>query len=504
VIAWTIFPLLVYLMLAFPEGRIRLRRDRLIFGAVTGVVVVFYIGSALLADGYPQPNPWSTCTDDCPPNAFQVVPSEPGWIESVLEPARSLLSTMLLAGVTAVLAVRLRAATLIARVTAAPVLYVSIAAILVLVAFIVARGTAPDSDLARNLGRVWALCLPAIAAAFSLGLVQRRLLISSALSTLSRSLGTSPEPGHIGVALRSSLGAPDVEVLVRDGEHWLDEDGNAVDRAALPGAGRTLHEVRDGPRTVAAILMDDTLSRDDQLADSVVALAESALREARLKAELEASLHDLDDSRMRIAIAADVERRRIERDLHDGAQQRLIALRMRLSLAEDLLQRDPAAAFEAIHGLGDDVDHALEEIRSLAHGIYPALLADRGLADALRSVARRSSLPVDVYATGLRRLPAEIETAVYFTCREALQNAAKHAGGATHARISLQQGPRDLTFEVADDGPGFEPSAAPVGTGLRNMRDRIESVGGSLSVVSAAGLGTTVSGTVPPPRQAAP
>jgi len=231
--------------------------------------------------------------------------------------------------------------------------------------------------------------------------------------------------------------------------------------------------------------------------DAIVAIGEASLREARLKADLEASLSDLDDSRKRIATAADVERRRIERDLHDGAQQRLIALRMRLSLAEDLLREDPHAASYAIHDLGEDVDHALEDIRSLARGIYPALLADRGLADALRSVGRPSSLAVDVRAAGLRRLAPELETAVYFTCREALQNAAKHAEGATRARISLEQDSMMLTFEVTDDGAGFDPPAAPVGSGLRNMRDRVESVGGTLAIQSSPGHGTAIRGIVP-------
>jgi hypothetical protein len=222
--------------------------------------------------------------------------------------------------------------------------------------------------------------------------VQRRLLITAVLSGLSRSLQSLSSRLTSGAALRSTLGGSDIEILDRDrqGERWSPRTGTPR------RCGRsTTARPRSPP-----IVLDEGLSADGELVEAIVSLAEAAVREARLKAELATSLSDLDESRKRIATAADVERRRIERDLHDGAQQRLIALRMRLSLAEDLLRDDPAAASEAVRGLGEDIDHTLEELRSLAHGIYPALLADRGLADALGSIARRSPLRTEVWAAG--------------------------------------------------------------------------------------------------------
>jgi signal transduction histidine kinase len=504
VVAWTIFPPLIYLMLAFPAGRLTVRRDRLLFAGVVAVVVVLFIGSALLVDAYPVSSPWASCDAACPANAFQVVGSEPAWVAGVLAPARDVLACLLLIGVTAVVAMRLKPSSITGRVTTAPVLAVSIAATLVLIAFIAVRRAAPDSELVHMLGVAWTLWLPAVAAAFTLGLVQRRLVVSSVLTGFSHSLRASLDARALGDALRSTLGTSAVEVLTcaRDRGRWLREDGTEAGPGAVPGEGRVLREIRDESGPIAAIVLDESLDGDDDLLDAVVSLAEAALREGRLKEDLELSLHDLDDSRKRIAKAADVERRRIERDLHDGAQQRLIALRMRLSMAEDLLRDDPDAASEAMRGLGDDIDHALEEIRSLAHGIYPALLADRGLVDALRSVGRRSALEVDVRGAGLRRLAPELETAVYFTCREALQNAAKHAEGATRARIALDQGPATLSFEVSDNGEGFA-AASVAGSGLRNMRDRIESVGGTLTIQSAPGRGTVVRGAVPLNGQAA-
>src|SRR4051794_6018098 len=497
VAAWTIFPTLVYLMLTFPEGRLRGRRDRLLFGAVTGVILVLYLGSVPFVEAYPSASPWTRCGADCPGNAFLVLASQPGFIGSVVEPLRDALSVLLLIGVTASLALRLRAGGAMRRPTTAPVVAVSIAATLLLVAFIVARRIAPDAGAARGIGLAWALCLPAIAAAFSAGLLQRRLLVGRALSGLSHGLGNPLELVRLGAALRATVGDPGVDVLVHDGGRWLHDDGLVADRAEMPGPGRSIRIVYDDGGPVLAILLDAELDPDDELIEAIASLAEAALREGRLKADLQVSLDDLEDSRKRIATAADVERRRIERDLHDGAQQRLIALRMRLSLAEDLMSGDAPAA-EAIRDLGHDVDLTLEDIRSLAHGIYPALLADRGLADALRSAARRWSLRIDLHADGMTRHPAEIESAVYFSCLEALQNVAKHAGPVKNITILLHQD-GVLAFEVTDDGQGFSAAGRPGGVGLRNMRDRVESLGGTLVVESVPGDGTTVRGVVPLP-----
>ncbi len=195
-------------------------------------------------------------------------------------------------------------------------------------------------------------------------------------------------------------------------------------------------------------------------------------------------LRELEESRMRIARAADLERSRIERDLHDGAQQRLIGLRIKLSIAEEQSDLKPA-----LRELGAEVERALEELRQLAHGVYPPLLSDRGLGDALKALANELPLPVHLAVAEIPRKPPEVETAVYFACHEAAQNALKH--GATELWIALNE----HGFEVRDDGPGFQPAAHANG-GLRNMRDRIEAVGGQLSIDSAPGRGTRVRGVV--------
>jgi signal transduction histidine kinase len=229
-----------------------------------------------------------------------------------------------------------------------------------------------------------------------------------------------------------------------------------------------------------------------------------ALQNARLDSALEATLEqlrqhaaELQASRARIVEAADAERRRIERDLHDGAQQHLVALAVKAGLARELLSRDPARAQAMLGDFTADVHRAIEELRSLAHGIYPPLLSSDGLAEALRAACRRSAIPAQVEAEGLRRYPPALEAAIYFSCIEALQNAAKHAGEGAAACVHLREEDGTLAFEVVDDGAGFDPSPAPEGAGLTNIRDRLGAIGGSVRLESHPGRGTRLSGAVP-------
>jgi signal transduction histidine kinase len=215
----------------------------------------------------------------------------------------------------------------------------------------------------------------------------------------------------------------------------------------------------------------------------------------RLAAKVEASLEEVRRSRERILTVADEERRRIERDLHDGAQQRLVALRIKLELASERSAHEQMPDAELLHQFGEDVGEALDEVRSLAAGVYPPLLVDCGLEEALRSVARRSPMPVSVTAQDIGRFPRQVEAVVYFCCLEALQNAAKHAGADT-VSIVVSDG-RDLRFEVRDDGCGFELDHDDLGHGLTNIRDRLGAVGGTLLAQSRPGTGTFVAGTIP-------
>jgi signal transduction histidine kinase len=229
-----------------------------------------------------------------------------------------------------------------------------------------------------------------------------------------------------------------------------------------------------------------------------------ALNKARLDAALQQSLDrlrrqadELQASRGRLVAAADEERRRIERNLHDGAQQYLVAMVIKARLIEQVSGRDPERAMQLVHQLQQDATAALDELRALAHGIYPPLLSSSGLAVALSAACRRAPLPASVEVNGVGRHPAEIESAIYFCCLEALQNAGKYAGPGATARIRLWEEPQALRFEVTDDGSGFESNGQNSGAGLTNMRDRLGAVGGSINVESAPGRGTKLSGTLP-------
>ena len=226
-------------------------------------------------------------------------------------------------------------------------------------------------------------------------------------------------------------------------------------RSRVPDRAVTAIDTGDGRQDIA-LVHDVALLDDPELLDGVSGMVLANWRHERLTADLGQAMTELDESRRRIAEAADLERARIERDLHDGAQQRLIALRIRLGARRGAARRPiPAPASEAVRELGFEAERALDELRSLAHGVYPPMLTDRGLPDALRSVAAQAPMPVRVVAVGVSRHPIEIESAVYFTCAEALQNAVKHAGGATGVWIRLSQTRTSLRFEIRDDGPGF-------------------------------------------------
>jgi signal transduction histidine kinase len=225
------------------------------------------------------------------------------------------------------------------------------------------------------------------------------------------------------------------------------------------------------------------------LVRDVAAQAGLVLRNAGLIAELRAS-------RQRLVAAQDDERRKIERNLHDGAQQQLVALGLQLKAARAVLDRDPARAGQMLDTISQIAGDALDDLRDLARGIYPPLLADQGLGAALESQARKAALPVTVTTRGLDRYPQEVEAAVYFCTLEALNNVAKYAG-ASHAVVTLAEQDGHVSFAVTDDGRGFDTDQTDYGTGLQGMADRLDAIGGLFHVTSSPGEGTTVSGRIP-------
>jgi signal transduction histidine kinase len=487
--AWLIFPILIYLILAYPQNRIGGSTDRRLFSASVAVIALLYVGSVPFVAGFPAGTPWAGCTADCPQNAFFVLDAQPAFVEQVLIPFRELLSVVLLSAATLSLIRRWRAAPPLRRRTIGPVIVMSAASTACLALFLVVRGAGATAGTVDAIGVLWSLTIPGIAAAFLVGLSRRRMLVAQVLTRLSLALNPY-DPSGLRSTLAVALDDPELEVIAPSDIRRR--------RLAAAANGRVVTPIGDDAGPVAALVHDAALRDDAELLDAVHALVLATLQHEQTTSRLATSLHELEDSRMRIARAADVERSRIERDLHDGAQQRLIGLRIKMSLAEELAEADPAAGVQAMHELGGEVDLTLEELRSLAHGVYPSLLSDRGVADALYSVLAESPLPARILANGVTRMPPEVETAVYFTCLEAVQNAIKHGGDASALWVSLHQS-HVFSFEVRDDGPGFVPPNGRATGGLRNMRDRVEAVGGQLAIDSAPGLGTRVRGVVPLP-----
>jgi signal transduction histidine kinase len=235
---------------------------------------------------------------------------------------------------------------------------------------------------------------------------------------------------------------------------------------------------------------------EQKLVDDLAHQAGLVLKNVGLSADLQARLDELRASRQRLVHAQDMERRRLERNLHDGAQQHLVALKVKLGLAEMLVSRDPAKAAVTLEQLKCDADDALETLRDLARGIYPPLLADKGLVVALESQARKATVPVHVNADGVDRYAQDVEATVYFCVLEALQNVQKYAT-ASEVQVRVSASNNMLTFEVADDGTGFDAERTKTGAGLTNMRDRLEALGGSVLVTSEVGAGTRIRGEVP-------
>jgi signal transduction histidine kinase len=219
------------------------------------------------------------------------------------------------------------------------------------------------------------------------------------------------------------------------------------------------------------------------------------LRNERLAEQLRARLADLQAAQKRLVATQDDERRKLERNIHDGAQQQLVALQVRQRLAEQLVDRDPEKAKELVGQLQADTTTALADLRDLARGIYPPLLADEGLVAALEAQARRIPVPVHIEAAGVGRYPQEVEAAVYFSTLEALQNTAKYADAGS-ATVALAEVDGALTFSITDDGAGFDPDVVRRGTGLQGIADRLGALDGLVTVTSSPGEGTVVAGSV--------
>jgi signal transduction histidine kinase len=340
--------------------------------------------------------------------------------------------------------------------------------------------------------------LIAVPIAFLGGLLRSRLA-RGGLTELFRELPTM-RPAELQDALAKVLGDPDLRIAYprRDGS-FADDDGLPVALPA-PGGARSVAVVRRAGAQVAALVYDRSLDDDPELVEAVGAAATIALENRQLHAEAQARLEELRTSRGRIIAAADAERRRIERNLHDGAQQGLVTLALQLSLIQRRIREDPADAEQLATSASDELARSLADLRELARGIHPAAL-DQGLDIALEGLVTRSAVPVTVTVAPGPVLPEPVAFAAYFIISETLTNVAKYAR-ATSAVVRLTRSDGFAVVEITDDGiGGADPGK---GTGLRGLADRVESLGGRFTVSDATGGGTVVRADLPlPPAEAA-
>jgi signal transduction histidine kinase len=324
--------------------------------------------------------------------------------------------------------------------------------------------------------------------AFLATLVQAEILAGRMLRRLLKELSTRPSLPRWRDSVARALDDSSLRL-----DLWDPDSGRFRAAAPLPSpdsvvlASRQWVPIHRGRDPIAVLSVDERLTEEPELLEAARTATALAVEYTHLEEELRSSLS-------RVAASGDGERRRIARDLHDCTQQRLVALRVHLSLAGDGLDRPEERAM--VERLGEEVDEVLSELRDVTHGFYPVVLSRFGIAAALRSAGGGAALPIHVEDRGLLRHDDAIELAVYFCCLEALQNAAKHAGNGASAVVRLDEQGDELCFEVADDGVGFEPQAVGRGTGLINLADRVSAVGGTLAVESAPGKGARIRGRI--------
>jgi signal transduction histidine kinase len=479
------FAVAIHMLLAFPTGRLQSRAERWIVGAAYVLTTIIVFPLWLFAD------PESLDCDDCPDNVLLVDDNET--LVDTLGSILNLAGAILIGAMMVVLVRRWRSTPPAQRRFLVPVYSAGIALAILLIVTVVFQALGGQ-------GEEW----PWIAAIVPLGLVpyvflgtliRARMIQSGAVSELVARLNETPQRGELHEALARALGDPSLELaywLPRD-ERFVDAAGHAVELPE-PESGRAVTRVERDGRYVAALVHDPILDEQHGHVEAVASAASLALENERLDAELRAKVEELRASRERMLRVGLEERRRLERDLHDGAQQRLVSTALNLRLARERLRDKPDSAEDLLSSAGDELDAALEELRELARGIHPAVLTDRGLATALETLAHRAPVPVELEAVPSERLPEAVELAAYFVVAEALTNVAKYAH-ASHARVSIEQENGRMVVAVEDDGVGgADPEQ---GTGLRGLADRLGILEGRLEVDSEVGRGTTVTARIP-------
>jgi signal transduction histidine kinase len=476
----------IHMLLAAPHGQGLSRGDRRIVIAGYLVVTLGTLPFALFSD------PRNECTD-CPSNPLLIEHNETFF--NIWNTLISLIGLVLIILVLRSLVLRWRIATRPERRLYAPVYAAGVALMLAVIAQLGLQTSGSDGralDVAFIISVVPLALVPYM---FVAAFVRTRMAQGGAVGELITRLGEAPRPGGLREAVADAVDDPSLELLF-----WLPEQGHYVDAEGhefpLPedDPTRVVTKVERDGECIAAIVHDGALPGMSKHVQAVGAAAGLALENERLDAALRAKLDELRSSRERMLRIGLEERRRLERDLHDGAQQRLVSMALNIRLARAKLNEDPLAAEQLLASAGSELDSALAELRELARGIHPAVLTDRGLATALETLANRAPVPVEVGDLPDGRLPEAVELAAYFVVAEALTNVAKYSD-ASHATVQVERHNGRLVVEVADDGiGGADPGR---GTGLRGLADRLAVLEGRLEVESAHGQGTTITARIP-------
>jgi signal transduction histidine kinase len=481
------FAVVLHLLLAFPSGRLQRVSERRIIAAAYFLTTVCNVPLWLFAD------PQDLGCDDCPRNLI-LIESHESFVRTA-SAVLNLVGAFLVISVLVVLIRRWRRATTAQRRFLVPVYSAGVAVLLLLIVLVSAQAGGVE---AKALDVLWVAAMVPFALVpylFLYTLVRTRMIQSGAVGELMARLGEAPQRGELRDALARALGDPSVELIywLPDDARFVDADGRIV-ALPVPGSGRAVTKVERDGECVAAIVYDEVAQEERGYVDAIGAAASLALENERLDAELRSKVAELRASRERMLRIGLEERRRLERDLHDGAQQRLVSMALNMRLARSRLRDDPEGAEELLDGAGDELEAALGELRELARGIHPAVLSDRGLDTALETLARRAPLPVELQQLPDQRLPEAVELAAYFVVAEALTNIAKYAS-ASHATVDVRRLNGRLVVRVTDDGVGgADPDS---GSGLRGLADRLAVIDGRLEIDSEPGKGTTITAKIP-------
>jgi signal transduction histidine kinase len=462
-----------HLLIAFPSGRLQTAAERWVVGATYFAVSVLQLPSLL----FEQPGK--------PKNLLIVHGDQP--LSDALDVMQLAVAVVILVVSWVLIIRRARAGGPAQRRALVPVLVTGGAAFAVFLVSKVFDAAGHTSDTLEWASQALVATIPF---GFLVGLLRSRLAHGTAVSELVARLGQAPEAGELRAALADALDDRTLWLAywLPDAQRFVDAAGRDVD---VPDGGWT--EVELQGRRIAAIVHDPALTEERDLVRAAGAAAARARENQRLSAELRARIEDLRASRARLVQAGDDARRRLERDLHDGAQSRLVALALKLRLARNQVDEGSEAA-TLLDESSAELQASLNELRELARGLHPVVLTDRGLNAAIRILASRAPIPVDVTALPDNRLPAPIELAVYFVVAEALTNVAKYAQ-ATTATIAIAVGDGHVAVDVTDDGVGGADVTA--GSGLRGLSDRVAALDGTLTLQSPVGAGTRLHAEFP-------